>query len=1000
MYEIPQQLEYKEKIVFGLHFEQLAWAFLFFPISFLILFRLNINIVIRIILASIPASIGVGFMFFNLRVNSKIWYSWYKNRYINNQKQIQKIFGIKEINNDITLYNDRRLAVLKVESLNFLIKPEKEQEAITFSFQKFLNSLDFPVQILVTTEILSIESYLNLLEKKMTSKKDTEIFEEYKENLNNFIEKNHVLNRNFYVVIPEIDDLDIQIKLCEERLNNLNLKTRRLNNDDFEIIFRQIFDSGNNISILPREIKNNIDYLEIDKKFYRTIYAYGYPRKVETGFLDKIISCAGNFNISLQIEPANIETTLITINKELQKQRADLYAARIKGQLNPSLEIKYKDTRRILNHLQKGEEKLFNVSLYINCQAENKEELDHLTRKIESELNSMLIVPKEPKFRMIQGFRSCLPLIENTLKVSRNITTSALSAFFPFTTQFFKFDKTGVWFGLGKNNIPIIRDVFKLSNANGICLASSGAGKSYMAKLFISRYLMHGTKVIIIDPQGEYRDLVAKYGGQRIDLSRNSNTIINPLDLMGHTYPEKRLALMDLMPVMLGDLSEPQKAFIDRALTQAYELKGIYMNNPNSWKKEPPILEDLLNILEKYEKKATMLEKSSIRSLMNRLNIYVKGVFYFLNTQTNINFDNRLVCFDIGNLPKQVRPTMMFLVLDYVYAKMKKDLTRKLLVIDEAWSLLSRTADASYIFEIVKTCRKSNLGLLLINQEVEDMLNSKAGRSVLANSSYTLLLKQKAAVIDDIQKTFHLSNSERIHLLTAMIGEGLLIMEDDHSKIKIVASDKEHELITTNADEILLRKSKFKGENKKPIKIKSKPIRMILDEDQGLYRVEGLSKNDIEYLMSKSYIQFETKSIISNKIEKFLIRPRFNESLPHAFMIFELAHFIRKQGNKVWLHQTKDADIVFDVNGKKYAIEVETGLSLKHFHTKLLDEKVNLMKKNYGKNWFFVVTDRKIASKYSQIADTCDKRYVLSKIKKIIQVTKNQEKKSQENTGD
>jgi len=499
---------------------------------------------------------------------------------------------------------------------------------------------------------------------------------------------------------------------------------------------------------------------------------------------------------------------------------------------------------------------------------------------------------------------------------------------------------------------------------------------------------MHGTKVIIIDPQGEYRDLVAKFSGQRIDLSRSSNTIINPLDLMGHTYPEKRLALMDLMPVMLGELSEPQKAFMDRALTQAYEQKGIYMNNPNSWKKEPPILEDLLNILEKYEKRATMLEKSSIRSLMNRLNIYVKGVFYFLNKQTNINFNNRLVCFDIGNLPKQVRPTMMFLVLDYVYAKMKKDLTRKLLIVDEAWSLLSRTADAAYIFEIVKTCRKYNLGLFLINQEVEDMLNSKAGRSVLANSSYTLLLKQKAAVIDDIQKTFHLSNSERIHLLTAMIGEGILIMEDDHSKLKIIASEKEHDLITTNADELLLRKSEYKGEKEKSVKTKSNPIRMILDEEQGLYRFDGLSKNDVEYLMSKSYIQYETKSTISNKLEKFLIRPRFNESLPHAFMVFELAHFIRKQECKVWLHQTRDADIVFEANGKKYAIEVETGTSINHYHTKLLDEKIKYLKKTYGNNWFFVLTNKKLGPAFSRLGPTTDKRYILNKIKGIIKDNK------------
>ena len=189
-----------------------------------------------------------------------------------------------------------------------------------------------------------------------------------------------------------------------------------------------------------------------------------------------------------------------------------------------------------------------------------------------------------------------------SLKIKRNITTSALSAFFPFTSSFFKFDETGVWLGSNKNGIPIIRDIFKLSNANGICLATSGSGKSYMAKLLISRYLLSGVKVLVIDPQGEYARLVNKFGGERIDLSADSDTMINPLDLMGHEYNEKRLALMDLMPVMIGDLSEPQKSFLDLAITRAYDAKGIN-KEPDTWGETPPILGDLVNILIRMEKR-------------------------------------------------------------------------------------------------------------------------------------------------------------------------------------------------------------------------------------------------------------------------------------------------------------------------------------------------------------------------------------------------------------
>jgi len=1001
MYEIPQQLEYKEKIVFGLTFSQLIYAFIFFPIAFSFLFKLNASIYTRVFLTLIPVCLASGFMFFDLQNKIKDWIEWYKNGYLKKEK-IEKLFDIK-IDDDLIHTKNKKLAVIKIDSINFDIKPKREKETITLAFQKFLNSLDFPVQILMTNENLSLDDYLKSLEKRVNNEKSEEIFKEYKNHMYDIINKNSVSNRNFYLVIPETTDINIQLKICEDRLNSLNLRTRRLKNNELRDIFINVFNNKKN-SCLPEEIKNNIDCLEINNKLFRTIYAHGYPRIVETGFLDRIVSSLGDFNLSLHIEPSTLENTMILLNKELKKQRADLYSARLKKQLNPSLEIQYKDTLKTLENLQKGDEKLFNVSLHITCKADTLKELDLLTRKIESELNSLLIIPKQPKFKMIKGLKSCLPLIENSLKTNRNITTKGLSAFFPFTSSFFKFDDTGIWFGLNKNNIPIIRDIFKLSNANGICLASSGAGKSYLAKLFISRYLLNGTKVIVIDPQGEYKNLVKKFKGQIVNLSRNSKTMINPLDLMGHSYPEKRLTLMDLMPIMLGELTEPQKSFIDRALTDAYEEKEIYMDDPTSWKNKPPILEDVLNALEKIEKKASSLEKITIRSLINRMNLYVNGVFAFLNKHTKINFNNGFVCFDIGTMPKQVQPSMMFLVLDYVYSKMKGDLNRKLLVIDEAWSLLSKTREASYIFEIVKTCRKFNLGLFLINQEVEDMINSKAGRSVLANSSYTLLLKQKPAVIDNIQKTFHLSNQERISLLTAMIGEGLLIIEDEHSKIKIVASKNEHNLITTNADEILKNnqehkqvktkqkkqvkkitkkpKKNPKRKSKKRIKKQQEEIKINVDADKGLFKLNELNKHEIKYLMKKHYKEFSAYSTLSNKKEKYLIRPRFNESPQHYFLIHDLASYIKKFTNKVQLFQTKKPDIIFKINNKEYAIEVETGKALK-YHPKQLKEKVEQLNKIYKDKWFFVVTAKKLAAKYNKLGRTHDKRYVAQKILEI-----------------
>ena len=313
---------------------------------------------------------------------------------------------------------------------------------------------------------------------------------------------------------------------------------------------------------------------------------------------------------------------------------------------------------------------------------------------------------------------------------------------------------------------------------------------------------------------------------------------------------------------------------------------------------------------------------------------------------------------------------------------MKSDLSRKILLIDEAWSLLSRTEDATYIFEIVKTCRKFNLGLLLINQEVEGMLESEAGKSVLANSAYTLLMRQKPAVIKGICEAFHLSNQERTHLLTAQVGEGILIMEDDHTEIKVVASEEEHRIITTNPDEII-ENSKTKEKPSKSLKnAQRKEVTINVDSYVGLYKCSKLNLEEIKYLMAKGHRSFEAKSLLGKKKEKFLVKPRFNESLSHAFLVYDIANYLESKNIPCQKFTTRKPDIIFELNGKKFAIEVETGTVL-HNRKKQILEKVSLLKQNYDK-WFFVVTNPNFTKKYRKYGKSIDIRYLSNQLDKML----------------
>jgi conjugal transfer ATP-binding protein TraC len=1018
-YEIPQKLQHKERIVFNLTFGQLGWCLLF-GFIILIIFKSNLHLIAKFGIATIPSFIGVLFVFFDFHKLLKNMVGFFKFRFAVLGSELMSLFiGIKRIEDSVVFLFKGKVAILKVEPMNFSIKTSKEKESIIFGFQKFLNGLDFPVQFVVSSQNLNLDSYLDSLEKRANNK---DLFDDFKCFINNLILVNNMHNRCFYLVIREVNDLSIQCSVCKERLESIGLFTERLNDKELLNCYKDFFNNNSIIENIPKKekpkkeeskkkpkkkenkenklkkllekikakrpawlkkiiakkkqrkssnqlvklispkyIRDSVDCFRVNDSFCRLIVINGYPRTVESGFLDKIISSNDDFDISIHIEPFRIETTMVNLNKEIQKQRADLYAEKKKNSINPTLEIKLNDTLKVLDELQKGNQKLFNVSLYINCKAKSKEELNLLTKKVEAELNSLMIIPSIPSFTQVQGYQGMIPISKDKLKVQRNVTTGALSAFFPFTSPFLKVENQGVMLGLNKNGIPFIKDIFGLSNANGIVLATSGSGKSYFTKLLISRQLLNNTQVLIIDPQSEYIGLTNQVKGQLVTISRTSKTIINPLDLMGHDYIEKRLTLMDLFKVMFGDLSEIQRSILDKALHETYAKKGITGKDTDS-KKKPPILGDLYKVLNTMSNKASRMELVTYRALLNRLYMYTEGVFSFLNKQTSINFNNDFVCFNIGNMPKQVKPAVMFLILDFIYMRMKQSKRKKLLIIDESWSLLGKAEEASYIFEIVKTCRKYNLGLLMITQDVADLLNSHAGHAVLANSSYSLLLRQKPSVIDQVVKTFNLSKMERNYLLTAVQGKGILIMDNDHQELSVVASPEEHKIITTNPNEKIAHKTK-----KQKIKQSQKQdINIEIDTEPEIIRSDTITDIDEKnYLINKKYIEQNFVPIGKTKQETFWIKTNKIESPEHIFLADQVKKQFQKINAKITMNKTKDADLIIKYkNLKPIAIEIETGTQWSKNH-KNFKPKFKELKQKYGKNLIIVLSSTKFKKRYT-----------------------------------
>lgn len=990
-YEIPQSLQYKERIVFNLTMEQFIYAASAGLLAFLVYAKLPFSPITRIAIASIPLAIAIPFMYFDLWNKIIDLWSWYRFRQCSMfNPALKKYLQLKAVEKNCYVLQigkyEKRVAVLRVDPLNFKIKPKDERDTIIHSFQKLLNSLDFPIQLAMYTDDLDLKQYLRRLDvgvQKAASLVTEALFKAHGAYLDNLMKERPASNRRFYIIVQENPmGLDAQLRIIDEMLRGMNLKSVRLTGRFLIQLLIKFFNNPRGRTellkkdktlyniVAPEMLVNSPNHIKVNEYYNRIIAAVGYPRMVETGFLDKIITATGNFDLSIHVEPFPIETTMITLNKELQKQRADLYAAELKHSFQPSLEIQYADTKGVLDSIQKGQEKLFNVSLYINAKAKTLEELDILVRTIQSQLNSILIIPKIPRYRMAQGLKSTLPSGLNELAIRRNITTQALSSFFPFTSPFLILEKGGVFLGLNKNKLPIIKDIFALANANGAILATSGSGKSFTAKLLISRYLMTGTKVIVIDPQNEYSKLAEKYGGSVITIDKDSKTSINPLDLLNHTYPEKRLTLLDFFSFIFGQLNETQKSILDRAINETYKKVGITASR--YMKMKPPLLRDVYETLRTMEHRATGFEKTTFMSLRNRLEMYVDGAFSFLNRKTEIDLNKPFIVFNIGTMPKQIKPVMMFLILDYIYTQMKHDKDRKLLVIDEAWSLLSQAQEEGYIFEIVKTCRKFNLGLLLITQDVADLLNGQAGRAVLANSSYTILLRQKPAVIASAEQIFHLSYAEREHLLTANVGEGLLMMENDHQELKIVASKEEHDLITTKPEEVVANEL----ENTSDLPLDGKKLVKELYPLKDVYKISALDPVQSDHLTRLSEYKYEEKKLVhpfATAYGRYLVRKKGNEGADHTSLVWWIYEQLLNHTSKVTITpprvNTFTPDIVFtNAKGHQIAIEIETG-SNHEFNPEYLAKKVTNLNTAYPSRWCVFLTTNFYLKRYENLSN-------------------------------
>lgn len=565
--------------------------------------------------------------------------------------------------------------------------------------------------------------------------------------------------------------------------------------------------------IAPSSLEIHSSYFRLGTKYGRTMYVYGYPRTLYTGWLSPLINIDQVIDVSMFVYPVDTAVVLNNLRKKVTQLEADMSINAEKGRTrDPAKEATLADAEELRDQLQIGSERFFRYGLYVTIYADSIDELSFIQNEIESMFGQMLVYSKTASSQQEQGLNSTVPQMSDQLQIRRNMNTGAVSTSFPFTSADLT-QEDGILYGINMhNNGLVIFDRYTLENANMVVFAKSGAGKSFTVKLEALRSMMVGADVLIIDPENEYQKLSDAVGGSYIRLSLSSDTRINPFDLprvidsdeADDALRANLVTLHGLLRLMLGGasannagvgLSPSEEADLDQGLIDTYARAGI-TSDPLTHTATPPTMGNLYDVL--------LHMGGTGPQLAQRLRKYTSGTFAgIFSQQSNIDINNNMVVFNIRDLEDELRPVAMYIVLSHIWNIVRTQQKKRMLIVDEAWQLMKYDDSANFMFSLAKRARKYYLGLTTITQDVEDFMGSKMGRAIVANSSMQLLLKQSPSAVDVLGDVFKLTEEERRRLSGFPVGQGLFFAGQNHIHVQIVASDTEQRLITTNPQALL-----------------------------------------------------------------------------------------------------------------------------------------------------------------------------------------------------
>ena len=691
--------------------------------------------------------------------------------------------------------------ILRCSALNLALMNESRQLALLSIYKELLDSLDLDSQILIRIRNYPASS----LADQMTG---------FRPDV-----KQKILKRDFYFILKESvlsssDQsaawrLSLKAQSLIDNCQRLGLKAEPLNRAELATLYFQALnpllsrrretlfradlaqalraakpDWGALVTYQSLTEKQN--YLRINESFSQTLVVSQYPSHVDLFCLNPLIDGSHNLDLSYQLRPVDNLLALPRLNRKITELESQKRSALKTGQLlTPEIIDPLEAALKLRQQLLRGQESLYQLSLYLNISAPNLKRLQQKGQQIIDLLAAKLWRVEIAKYEQLPAWRATLPeVFLGSTRHQRNFDSSALACTFPFSSLELVEEK-GLFYGLNKaNNSPVVLNRFALANANALICAQSGAGKSYLAKLEILRAVKDGLQIIVIDPENEYQALTEKLNGRYIHLTTGGSCGLNPLwlsPLPKLSLQERLPALIQIIELMVEGLEVEEKAILDRILIQLYK------------KAKQPDLKDLWQALEQAEQTRLCL------ALDKFVSGSLRGLF---NGQEQPDLENQLTVFNLQSLSENLRPLVIMIIANLVAEHVLFEPKQRLLIIDEAWLLLKDKPAQAFLEALVRRARKYYLGVTLISQQLADFCEQRQATALLSQASLRIFLRQDSSQINTLKDNVDLSSFEKRFLTTCSRGEALVLADNLHILLKIMALPEEHPLITTNPAEV------------------------------------------------------------------------------------------------------------------------------------------------------------------------------------------------------